>query len=190
MINRQIAIGGTYMRVAGICLLTLGGGIVIASSVVLASPSQSSQAQTPPAQQKANSQFSRLPDGPGKETLIKVCGKCHSPMNVIANGQSREGWENEITKMAGLGATASDEEFTEILDYVTKNFPPSATKLNINKATAAEIETQLGLSSRQAEDIVAYREKNGDFKTLEDIKKVPQLEAKEVDVRRNRITFQ
>jgi len=177
------------MRIAAVCLLTLGAGLVIASSAVLASTSQ--QAQTSPAQQqKTGSQFSRLPDGPGKDALIKVCGKCHSPMNVIANGQNREGWEAEITKMASLGATASDEEFTEILDYVSKNFPPSTTKINMNKATAAEIETQLGFSSKQAEDIVAYREKNGEFKTLEDIKKVPQIDAKEVDVRRNRITFQ
>ena len=178
------------MRVGGICLLILGGSIVIASGAVLASTSQSSQAQAAPTQQKTTSQFSRLPDGPGKESLIKVCGKCHSPTNVIANGQSREGWEAEITKMAALGATASDEEFTEILDYVVKNFPASTIKLNINKATAAEIETQLGLSSKQAEDIVAYREKNGAFKTLEDVKRVPQLEAKEVDTRRNRITFE
>ncbi len=188
--NRQTATARTYMRITAIGLLTLGGGIVIASSAVLASTSQSSPAQTPPAEQKTASPSSRLPDGPGKEAMMKVCSKCHSPMNVIANGQSRDGWESEITKMAGLGASASDEEFTEILDYLAKNFPASATKLNINKATAAEIETQLGLSSKQAADIVAYREKNGEFKTLEDIKKVPDLEAKEVDVRRNRIAFQ
>lgn len=110
-------------------------------------------------------------------------------MNVIANGQSREGWEAEITKMAGLGAAASDEEFTEILDYVTKNFPPTTAKVNVNKASVSEIEEQLGLSTKQAEAIVAYREKNGDFKTLDDLKKVPDIDAKEFDVRKNRISF-
>jgi competence protein ComEA len=110
-------------------------------------------------------------------------------MNVIANGQNREGWEAEITKMAGLGASASDEEFTEILDYVTKNFPPVTAKVNVNKASASELEAQLGLTDSQAEAIVAYRTKNGDFKTLDDLMKVPGFAAAEVNARKNRISF-
>jgi competence protein ComEA len=92
--------------------------------------------------------------------------------------------------MVGLGAVGSDEDFTEIVDYLVKNFPPSTVKVNMNKASASEIESQLGFSSKQAEDIVAYREKAGSFKTPEDIKRVPQMDAKEVDARRNRMTFQ
>ncbi len=170
------------MRVA-VCILALGSGVLIASSVVHAAGAQSQTAST------TSSQYPKLPDGPGKDTLIRVCGKCHSPTNVIANGQNREGWENEITKMAGLGAQASDEEFTEILDYLVKNFPAVTTKVNINKASAGEIEAQLGFSTKQAESIVSYRQKSGDFKTLDDLKKVPELEAREVDARRNRIAF-
>ena len=125
------------LRVAAVGVMAVGTGVFVASSVV--------QAAQDPA--KSNSPYARLPDGPGKDTLIRVCGKCHSPMNVVANGQGREGWEAEITKMAGLGASASDEEFTEILDYVSKNFPAATTKVNINKATAADIEAQLGLTT-------------------------------------------
>ncbi|MDE1177473.1 MAG: helix-hairpin-helix domain-containing protein [Edaphobacter sp.] len=165
------------------CVLALGSGVLLASSAVHAA---SGQAQADAA--KPASQYPKLPDGPGRDTLIRVCGKCHSPMNVVANGQNREGWESEITKMAGLGASASDEEFSEILDYVSKNFPPVTGKVNVNKASAADIEAQLGLTTKQSEAIVAYREKNGDFKTLDDLKKVPDME-KEVDFRRNRIAF-
>lgn len=175
--------GDRYLR-AAVCVLSLGSGIVIASSAVHAATGQSESASS-----KTTSQYQRLPDGPGKDTLIKVCGKCHSPMNVIANGQNREGWEAEITKMAGLGASASDEEFTEILDYVTKNFPPVTAKVNVNKAPASELEAQLGLTDSQAEAIVAYRTKNGDFKTLDDLMKVPGLAAAEVNARKNRISF-
>lgn len=169
---------------AVVSILLLGSGAMIGASAVHAA---SGQAATQEA--KPGGQYARLPEGPGKETLIRVCGKCHSPMNVIANGQSREGWEAEITKMAGLGASASDEEFTEILDYVSKNFPPVTTKVNVNKATAGDIEAQLGLTTKQAEGIVAYRTKNGDFKTLDDLKKVPELGPTDIDVRKNRITF-
>jgi competence protein ComEA len=166
--------------------LVLGGGLVIASSAALAAPGF--QQAPPPA--KGEAQYPQLPEGPGKQSLVKVCSKCHSPTNVIANGQSREGWEDTITKMAGLGAAGSDEEFTEILDYLVKNFPQVTSKINMNKATAAEIEKQLGFSTKQAEDIVAYRTKNGNFKSLEDLQKVPQMNAMEISARKNRMTFE
>ncbi|MBS1799178.1 MAG: helix-hairpin-helix domain-containing protein [Acidobacteria bacterium] len=183
-----------YTLAAAAAILTLGVGLVITSSVVLASPAQSQQAapaqsQAPAAPQKPAGPLSRLPDEKGKDTLIRVCGKCHSPAIVIANGQNREGWEATITKMAGLGASASDEEFTDILDFLVKNCPPMAAKVNINKATSAEIEGQLGFTTKQAEDIVAYRQKNGDFKTLDDLKKVPAMNPTDVETRKNNITF-
>ena len=183
-----------YTLIAAAGLLTIGLGLFITSSAVLASSGQtatpsSTPSQAPAAPQKSASPLAKLPDGPGKDTLLRVCGKCHSPAIVIANGQTRDGWESTITKMAGLGATASDEEFTAILDYLVKNCPPMAGKVNINKATASEIESQLGFTTKQAEDIVAYREKNGDFKSYDDLKKVPQMNPTDVDTRRNNITF-
>ncbi len=180
-----------YTRLAWMLCLVLGLGFAIVSSVALASTAQQ-DAQSPPSQppSKTTIQYPRLPEGPGKETLIKTCSKCHSPTNVVANGQTREGWEETTLKMVGLGAAGSDEDFTEIVDYLVKNFPPSTVKVNMNKASASEIEGQLGFSTKQAEDIVAYREKSGSFKTAEDIKRVPQMDAKEVDARRNRMIFQ
>lgn len=183
-----------YTIAAAAGLLTLGLGPTITSSAVLASSSQTSQAapvqsQAPATPQKPVGPLARLPDGHGKDTLVRVCGKCHSPAIVIANGQDRDGWEATITKMAGLGASASDEEFTEILDFLVKNCPPIAAKINMNKATAAEIESQLGFTAKQAEDIVAYRQKNGDFKTLDDLKKVPEMNPTDIDTRKNHMSF-
>jgi competence protein ComEA len=127
-----------------------------------------------------------LPEGPGKEVLLRVCSTCHSPDNVIANGQDRAGWEAEITKMAGFGAQGSDEDFTAILDYLVKNFPAT---VNVNKATAAQLETGLGITTAQATAIVAYRKDNGDFKTIDDLKKVPDLDAKKLDAKKASIAF-
>jgi competence protein ComEA len=139
-----------------------------------------------PAQQKQ--QYSELPTGPGKDTLIRVCSSCHSPDNVLANGQDRAGWENTITKMAGFGAQGTDEDYTEILDYLVKNFPANAP-INVNKATLAQLESGLGFSSTEAAAVIQYREKNGDFKTADDLKKVPDLDAKKVDAKKARLAF-
>lgn len=183
---------GIHSRAVWIGAFALGGGLVIASSAALASTAfqQGAQSQAAQSQAKGDSQYPQLPEGPGKQTLIRVCSRCHSPTNVIANGQSRQGWEETITKMAGLGATGSDEDYTEVLDYLVKSFPQATSKINMNKATAADIEKQLGFSAKQAEDIVAYRQKNGNFKSLEDLQKIPQMNAMEITARKNRMTFE
>lgn len=130
-----------------------------------------------------------FPDGPGKDTFLHLCSTCHSPTNVLADGKTREGWEDTITKMAGYGAAGSDEDFTAILEYLTKNFPP-LSKVNINKASAEQLEKSLTISAADAEAIVAYREKHGDFKSLDDVKQVPGIDTAKIDFKHSLIIFQ
>lgn len=143
-------------------------------------------AQQAPAQKD---QYPELPAGAGKSTLVRVCSKCHSPDNVISNGQDRAGWEDTITKMAGFGAVATDDEYTEILDYLAKNFPADSGQVNVNKATAAQLASGLGLSDTEAAAVVDYRKKNGDFKTIDDLKKVPDVDGKKFDAKKDRLAF-
>jgi competence protein ComEA len=145
-----------------------------------------SYAQQAPAQKEP---YPELPAGAGKDTLVRVCSKCHSPDNVIANGQDRTGWEETITKMAGFGAVGTDDEFTAILDYLVKNFPADSGLVNVNKATAAQLASGLGLSDAEAGAVVDYRKKNGDFKTIEDLKKVPGVDGKKLDAKKDRLAF-
>jgi len=144
--------------------------------------------QAAPQEPAQHPQYPELPAGAGKDTLIRVCSKCHSPDNVIANGQDRAGWENTITKMAGFGAEGTDDEFSEILDYLVKNFPP-VTTVHVNQATAAQLESGLGLSTTEAEAVIEYRKKNGDFKSIDDLKKVPAVDAKKLDAKKDQLAF-
>jgi competence protein ComEA len=145
-----------------------------AYSMVLA-PSFAQQPSPQPAAQKE--QYPELPAGAGKDTLVRVCSKCHSPDNVIANGQDRAGWEGTITKMAG------------ILDYLVKNFPANSGLINVNKATAPQLASGIGLTDTEAAAVVDYRKKNGDFKTIDDLKKVPDVDGKKLDAKKDRLTF-
>ncbi|HSW93401.1 MAG TPA: helix-hairpin-helix domain-containing protein [Gammaproteobacteria bacterium] len=45
-------------------------------------------------------------------------------------------------------------------------------KLNINKATAKELATIKGVTANKAKAIVSYRHKNGDFKSVDELKQV------------------
>ena len=139
-----------------------------------------------PAQQQAAAQHTELPAGPGKDTLIRVCSKCHSPDNVLANGQDRSGWENTINQMASFGAIASDDEFSQIVDYLVKNFP---APVHVNQATSAQLVAGLGLTTPEADAVVDYRKKNGDFKSLDDLKKVPDIDAKKLDAKKDQVAF-
>ena len=51
----------------------------------------------------------------------------------------------------------------------------SATKININTASQTELETLNGIGTSTALKIINYRNENGNFKNIEDIKNVPGI---------------
>ena len=52
---------------------------------------------------------------------------------------------------------------------------PAVTQVNINTATAAELETLPRIGPTTAQRILEYREVNGPFETIEDIQNVPGI---------------
>jgi competence protein ComEA len=128
----------------------------------------------------------QLPDGPGKDTFLKICGNCHAVDVVAGHNQGNEAWSDVIGKMIEQGAEGTDEQFAAILDYLVKNFGPP---VNINKASAADLQSGLDLTDKQAAAIVKYRTAKGAFKTLEDLKNVPDLDYKKIEAKKDHITF-
>src|SRR3982751_4301265 len=131
-----------------------------------------------------------LPDGPGKEQMVKICGMCHEPQRAASIRLTRDGWEATIGDMIARGAKGSDEDFQAILDYLAKNFLGEAARpLNVNTATSVELESVLLLLRKEAAAVIAYREKNGLFKSVEDLKKVPGIDAKKIEAQKDRLYF-
>ncbi len=134
--------------------------------------------------------LAQLPDGPGKETTIRLCGTCHEPARAAAMRLTREGWEATIADMRWRGAKGTDEEFAEVLEYLVANFLGEApAKLNMNRATAVELESVLTLLRKEAAAVIAYRDKVGGFKTIDDLKKIPGVDFKKVQAAKDRIVF-
>lgn len=127
-----------------------------------------------------------LPPGKGKETLEKVCGTCHGVEAVTGIRNSKEGWTGVVDDMVSRGASGSDAEFDEVLEYLVANFP---RPVNVNKAAAVDIAAGLDLTAEQADAIVKYRTDKGPFKTLEDVAKVPGIDAKKLESKKNKISF-
>ena len=63
-----------------------------------------------------------LPEGPGKEVVLKVCTQCHGVAEFTSKRNTRAEWDEEVDKMAARGAKASDDEFDAIVTYLAKNF--------------------------------------------------------------------
>ena len=132
----------------------------------------------------------QLPEGPGKEETQRVCRGCHELDRALSPRQDRDAWEQTLEKMVSLGAELTDQEYSAILDYLAKNYPGEAIpKLNANKATAIDFESRLTLPRSQAAAIIEYRTKNGPFKSIEDLKKVPGVDAAKIEAKKDRITF-
>lgn len=62
------------------------------------------------------------------------------------------------------------------------------TKININKATQTELETIPGIGPSSALKIINYREENGKFKSIEDIKNVSGIGDKKFESIKDYIT--
>jgi competence protein ComEA len=89
-----------------------------------------------------------------------------------------------------FGMKSTEQEYATVLDYLSKHFPADEVpRVNVNTATAIELESGLTLRRSQAAALIAYREKNGDFKSIEDLKKVPGLDADKLDAKKDRIAF-
>jgi competence protein ComEA len=80
------------------------------------------------------------------------------------------------------------EERTAIVEYLAANFKPGG-KIYINLAKAADLETALDISEKDAAALVRYRGENGEFKTLEDLKKLPFLNAARMESLKSRIVY-
>lgn len=133
----------------------------------------------------------KLPEGAGKATTQKVCGSCHAAELVVGRQEAKETWAAIVDDMIQRGATGTDDEFYEVVDYLATNFSKTspAIKINVNKATAKDLEGALRIPAKLAAAIVEYRSEKGDFKSLEDLGKVPGLDAKKIEANKNRLAF-
>jgi competence protein ComEA len=122
----------------------------------------------------------------GKALVEKACTKCHVLEITTRQRNDKERWSVIVDKMVALGTELTDTEIETIIDYLAKNLGP---RVNVNKATADDLANALEITKAAAAAIVKYREKHGSFKSLDDLKKVTAVSAREIESRKDRIEF-
>ena len=129
-----------------------------------------------------------LPDAPGRDVTVKLCSTCHAAETVASVRHTPEGWRDVIAKMVAAGAEGTEQELETVFQYLSTQFPVEAQKaLNLNTATAIELESVAGLLRKEAAALIAHREKNGPCKKLEDLKKIKGLDYKKIEARKEQL---
>ena len=130
-------------------------------------------------------QAQRQEGPPAKEALQKVCGVCHALERVTASRRSRAQWEETMDKMISMGAKGTEDEFAAVLAYLVQRYG----RVNVNAATAVEIAEVVGLSEKEAEVIVKYRQEKGKFDDFEALSKTPGVAVEKLEKSREAISF-
>lgn len=61
-------------------------------------------------------------------------------------------------------------------------------KINLNTATEAELQTISGIGAKKAQEIIRFRDEQGPFKTVEELKNVPGIGEKTVERLKDMLT--
>ena len=149
---------------------------------------------------------SLLPPGAGKPIVQRVCVACHNLDVVTSEPGSAAHWTQVVNQMVGRGMDLSDPEIDTVVKYLSSHFGPvgpsassgestpltsgaTASRVNVNTASAQEFQSSLGLSQKEAEAVVQYRKKNGKFKTWQDVAAVPEVSPNQIEALQDRLTY-
>jgi cytochrome c5 len=63
-----------------------------------------------------------LPDGDGKDVVVKACTSCHDADNFTSKKHTKAEWKEVVDTMVAYGAEISDANVDVITTYLAKNF--------------------------------------------------------------------
>jgi len=113
-----------------------------------------------------------------------VCARCHNLQIVMDTPMSYDAWHDTVQTMVDRGASGTDEQFDDIMDYLHRTM----TTINVNAADADELEIVLNLPETAAKALIARRSTRK-FTGLADLKSVAGVDASTVDAKARLIFF-
>ena len=128
-----------------------------------------------------------MPDGPGKDEVLKICGTCHPAERGASVRLTREGWQDVMRKMMALGAKGTDEELNagpRVPRHALQGRRGGAAQPEHGDADPAQ--SIVGLLRKESAAWIAYRTKTP-CKTLDDLKKVAGVDFTKIEERRDRL---
>jgi competence ComEA-like helix-hairpin-helix protein len=132
-----------------------------------------------------------LPEGAGKQIILRECTACHPPDHFTQYRHTGEEWQAIVVRMGTRVRSATRDELETIQKYLAANFPKveDATKLNINRASAQELEAHLSLTPAEAEAIVKYRQQHGTFREWGELLAIYGVDGFKIEAAKDRMSF-
>lgn len=113
-----------------------------------------------------------------------VCGACLT-VGMVSDMRSEDEWVETVECMVSTGAKGSEEQLEAVMRFLLRTL----TKVNVNTAIAEQLPLVLDISEGAAKAVVKYRGEHGSFKTIDDLKKVPGIDPRKLEARKNRVAF-
>lgn len=132
-----------------------------------------------------------MPEGPGKQIILRECTACHLPDHFVKYRHSNEEWQAIVIRMAPRTRSITKEEAETVQKYLAMNFPKveDSTKLNVNKATADDMVARLGLTPEEAKAIIDYRQRHGTFREWGELLAIYGVDGRKIDAVKDRMSF-
>jgi competence protein ComEA len=119
-----------------------------------------------------------------KADFETVCGACHTA-GMVSDIRTEGEWKETVELMVSIGASGTGRQMEAVMRVLLRTL----TKVNVNTATAVQLPLVLDISEATAQAVVRYRARHGNLKTLDDLKKVPGINAAKLDARKDRVVF-
>jgi competence ComEA-like helix-hairpin-helix protein len=143
-------------------------------------------AQTASLDQRRPTSVRSAADDPATPLFNRLCTECHDAARITEPRRTPADWKRLMTQMIGEGVSGTDEELQTVYDYLLRHYD----KVLINRATTDEMIKVIGLSAAYAAAIVAYRTANGDFADFDALKKVPNIDAQNLEEHKATVAFE
>lgn len=123
--------------------------------------------------------------------FVVICLKTENADQLSINLARQVTDGEQIVVQAYIEAEPGNSESTGASDSglpSSSNTEVLSSKVNINTASASELTTLDGIGESTAAKIIAYRQANGSFVSIEDIKKVSGIGDRKYEAIKDRIT--
>ncbi|MBL0387315.1 helix-hairpin-helix domain-containing protein [Tumebacillus sp. ITR2] len=187
-------------------LLAVLAGVLMAGSVYLYGGKPKAQEATVPIAEATSKEQVPAQQQAGQSVRVDVKGEVNTPGVYQLPADSRTidavqaaGGAKSDGDLAKLNMAAPLKDGTEVVvpkmgaqegkkDSTTQSSAAEDGKLNLNTASVADLDKLPGIGSARAEAIIKYREDQGNFLTVDDLRKIPGFGVKLVDQIRDRVT--
>jgi len=122
--------------------------------------------------------------------LIKEAGGFTDQADQKSINLSAKLKDEEVIYVPKIGENSSTENTDSSANSVTSQVSTTTEKININQADLTELQKLTGVGQKKAQDIIDFRTKNGDFKSLEDLGKVSGFGDKTLEKLKDELCFE